>query len=66
MNLTTQLKPNEQVSLCEALDRVLHKGAVVVGDVTISVAGVDLLYLRLQLILTSVEKLLEDNNKLRM
>ncbi len=62
MNLTAQLKPDEQVSLCEALDRVLHKGAVVVGDVTISVAGVDLLYLRLQLILTSVEKLLEDKS----
>lgn len=66
MELTTQLKPDEQVSLCEALDRVLHKGAVVAGDVTISVAGVDLLYLRLQLVLTSVEKMLEDNNGLRM
>lgn len=62
MELTTQIKPDEQVSLCEALDRVLHKGAVVAGDITISVAGVDLLYLRLQLILTSVEKLLEDKD----
>ena len=45
----------EDVSLCEALDRVLNKGAVVVGELTISVAGVDLVYLGLQLILSSVE-----------
>jgi hypothetical protein len=45
----------EQVSLCEALDRILNKGAVVVADVTISVAGIDLVYLSLQALLTSVE-----------
>ncbi|MDD3472089.1 MAG: gas vesicle protein [Syntrophaceae bacterium] len=45
----------ENVALCEVLDRVLNKGAVIVGDVTISVANVDLIYLGLQLILSSVE-----------
>ena len=45
----------EQISLCEALDRILNKGAVVVGEVTISVANVDLVYLGLQVILTSIE-----------
>ena len=45
----------ERVSLCEALDRVLNKGAVVVGEVSISVANVDLVYLGLQLVLTSIE-----------
>ncbi len=45
----------EQVSLCEALDRILDKGAVVVADVTISVAGIDLVYLSLQALSTSVE-----------
>lgn len=44
-----------RVSLCEALDRVLRKGAVLVGEVTISVADVDLLYLGLQAVLGSVE-----------
>ncbi|MCK9377839.1 MAG: gas vesicle protein [Syntrophobacterales bacterium] len=43
------------VSLCEALDRILNKGAVVVGEVTISVANVDLIFLGLQLILTSID-----------
>lgn len=43
------------VSLSEVLDRVLNKGAVVAGEVVISVAGVDLLYLGLNVVLTSVE-----------
>jgi hypothetical protein len=45
----------ERVSLCEALDRVLNKGAVVIGEVTISVADIDLIYLGLQVVLTSIE-----------
>jgi len=45
----------ERVSLCEALDRILNKGAVVVGEVTLSVADVDLVYLGLQIVLTSIE-----------
>jgi hypothetical protein len=45
----------EHVSLCELLDRVLNKGVVVVGEVVISVADIDLVYLGLQLVLTSVE-----------
>lgn len=49
------LEETEQITLCEVLDRILNKGAVVVGDLTISVAGVDLIYLQLQLILSSIE-----------
>ena len=45
----------EHVSLCEALDRVLNTGVVVVGEIVISVADVDLIYLSLQLMLSSVE-----------
>lgn len=49
------LDDHEHISLCEALDRILNKGAVVVGEVTISVADIDLIYLGLQLVLTSIE-----------
>jgi hypothetical protein len=49
------IEESERVSVCEVLDRVLNKGVVVAGEVTISVAGVDLLYLGLQLVLTSIE-----------
>ena len=44
-----------RVSLCEVLDRVLNKGVVVAGDATISVADIDLVYLGLQIVLTSME-----------
>jgi hypothetical protein len=44
-------------SLCEALDRLLDTGVVVVGDAKLSVANVDLIYLRLQLVLASVDSL---------
>jgi hypothetical protein len=46
---------NEKVTLCEAIDRILNKGAVIVGEATISVADVDLIYLALQVVLSSVE-----------
>ncbi len=46
---------DEHISLCEALDRVLNKGAVVVGEVIISVANVDLIYLGLQVVLKSID-----------
>jgi hypothetical protein len=45
----------ERVSLCEVLDRVLNKGVVVSGEATISVADIDLIYLGLQIVLTSME-----------
>jgi len=46
---------NKDVSLCEALDRILNKGAVLFGEVMISVADIDLVYLGLQVILASME-----------
>ena len=39
----------------ELLDRVLNTGVVLVGDVTITVADIELVYLRLQLLLSSAE-----------
>ena len=49
------LTEQESISLCETLDRVLNKGVVVTGEVMISVADIDLVYVGLQLMLTSVE-----------
>lgn len=47
--------PNEHLGLCEALDRLLHKGAVLKGEITISVANIDLVYLGFHMLLASVE-----------
>lgn len=44
----------EDWSLVDLVNRVLDKGVVLTGEVTISVAGVDLVYLGLNAVLTSV------------
>jgi hypothetical protein len=49
------LDPGDPVSLCDVLDRVLTTGVVVTGEVVISVADVELIYVGLQLVLSSVE-----------
>ncbi len=64
MNNHLELKESEHVSLCEALDRVLNKGAVVVGEITISVADIDLIYLGLQLVLSSIGSIKGDDGSL--
>jgi hypothetical protein len=53
---------NRHVSLCEALDCVLNTGIVAGGKITISVAEVDLIFLGLQLILTSIKNTGETRN----
>ncbi len=45
----------ERVTLLEILDRALNKGVVISGDIVISVADVDLVYLGLKVLLSSVE-----------
>jgi len=45
----------DEVALLELLDRVLDKGAVLTGDITLSVADVDLVHVSLQVLISSVE-----------
>jgi len=45
-----------EVALLELLDRVVDHGVVIAGDITISVADVDLIYLGLRVMLTSVQR----------
>jgi hypothetical protein len=46
---------DEENTVLELLDRLLNAGVVLCGDVVVSVADIELLYLRLQLTLSSVE-----------
>jgi gas vesicle structural protein len=48
------LPAQQEVTLLELVDRVLNKGVVLRGDITLSVADVDLVYVGLQLLLASV------------
>ena len=43
-----------EVTLLDLVDRVLNKGVVLTGDVTLSVADVDLVYVGLRVLLASV------------
>lgn len=54
-----------QVTLLELVDRVLNNGVVLSGDITLSVADVDLVYLGLRVLLSSVATL-EEQRELAM
>jgi len=45
----------KEVTLLDLLDRILTKGVILCGDITISVADVDLIYLGLKVLLASVD-----------
>lgn len=45
---------SSQISLVDLLDRLLGTGVVLAGDVLISLAGVDLVQVRLHALITSV------------
>lgn len=49
----------QDVALVDLLDRVIDRGVVLAGDVTLSVANVDLIYLGLRVLLAPVERLPE-------
>ncbi|MFC5712985.1 gas vesicle protein [Thalassorhabdus alkalitolerans] len=53
----------KDVSLLDVLDAVLEKGVVLKGDLTISIAGVDLVYLDLRVLLASLETLVQARDK---
>ena len=46
---------NSDLSLLETLDHVLNRGLVIAGEITISVADIDLIFLGLNVLVSSVE-----------
>jgi hypothetical protein len=51
-------KPEERpaTNVLELLDRILDKGVVIVGDIRISVADIELLKIQIRLLIASVDK----------
>ena len=43
------------ISLLETLDHVLNRGLVIAGEITISVADIDLIFIGLNVLVSSVE-----------
>ena len=55
--------PADETSLLDILDHVLNAGVIIRGNLVISLAGVDLIYVGLDVILTSVETALRGMNE---
>ena len=49
----------ERIALVDLLDRVLAGGVVIVGDITLSIAEVDLVRVSLRALVTSISGLME-------
>lgn len=49
------LEEESELSLLETLDHVLNRGLVIAGEITISVADIDLIFMGLNVLLSSVE-----------
>jgi hypothetical protein len=64
MSMSEQRTLKQQVTLIELVDRVLNKGVVVSGDITLSVADVDLVYVGLRVLLSSVATLEEQRERI--
>jgi hypothetical protein len=56
--MTSSIEPSYRRSsgLVDVLDRVLDKGLVVAGDIRISLAGVELITIRIRLLVCSIDK----------
>lgn len=52
--------PGGRVALVDLLDRLLAGGVVIAGDVTISIAEVDLVHVSLRALITSVRSEMSD------
>lgn len=57
MSIVERPALQEQVTLLELVDRVLNTGVVLTGDITLAVADVDLVYVGLRVLLSSVATL---------
>lgn len=53
--LIAEQTSDDELSLLDILDHVLNQGVILRGNLVISLAGVDLVYVGLDVILTSVE-----------
>ena len=60
--VVSSTSPGDETSLLDILDHVLNAGVIVRGNLVISLAGVDLVYVGLDVILTSVETALRSMN----
>ena len=51
------VRTQQAVPLVELVDRLLNRGVVLAGQATISVAGVELIYLGINVVLAAADKI---------
>jgi hypothetical protein len=56
MSRRQALAEAQEVTLLDLVDRAVDHGVILAGDITIAVADIDLIYLGLQVLLASVER----------
>jgi hypothetical protein len=56
MSSSPTLVEAREVTLLDLVDRAVDHGVILAGDITIAVADIDLIYLGLQVLLASVER----------
>ncbi|NUR09301.1 MAG: gas vesicle protein [Nocardioidaceae bacterium] len=61
MTVTASGRAEAQISLVDLLDRLLGTGVVIAGDVVISLAGVDLVQVKLLALVSSVRAEMTDD-----
>jgi hypothetical protein len=52
--VTTETLAQQDVALVDLIDRLLGSGVVIAGDITLSVAEIDLVYVGLRALVSSV------------
>ena len=55
-----------EVTLVELIDRLVDKGVVLHGDITLAVADIDLVKVELRALVASVDALAEDSDRRRL
>jgi hypothetical protein len=58
MTVADTVLDTPESSLLDVLDHLLNKGVMATGDVTLGVAGIDLIYLRLSALLCAADRVL--------
>ena len=57
MSMSDRVAAQRDVALVDLLDRLLSGGVVLTGDITLSIADVDLVYLCLRVLITPAEEI---------
>ena len=63
MSISAPLEPttdfDRRITLLDLVDRLVGKGVVIRGDITLAIADIDLIYISLQALISSVSTLEE-------